>query len=216
MVPELDPTKTAVVCVDFHRGHLDPPVATSPLPADRAARVVRDAEPLLRGARERDIPVIQVITRYRNSAEIASNPFWKAIHDDASKARVGILKHNLEGSPGTQIMPSLADEGDIIVDTKKRYDPFLATDLEFTLHSMGVDTIILCGVNTNTCVQCTAFAATNRDFRVIVAEEAVDSMDGEEMHRFALQNISQALGWVLTNEEILQALDRQIKETQHA
>ena len=203
----LDPSKTAVVCVDFHRGHLDPEVATVPLPAARAARVIRDSAPFLKELRKRNVPLVQVVTQYRDSSEIAANPFWKAIHDDPQKARKGILDHNLEGSPGTEVMPELWDDTDILVDTKKRYNPYLATDLEFTLRSrLGVDTIILCGVNTNTCVMCTAFESTNRDFRVIIAEEAVDTMDGEEMHRFALKSMAASLGWVMHTAEILQAL----------
>jgi nicotinamidase-related amidase len=205
---QLDPTKTAAVCVDFHRGHLDPEVATVPLPAERAARVIRDSAPFLRALRKRNVPVVQVVTKYRDSAEIASNPFWKAIHDDSTKSRRGILDHNLAGGPGTQVIPELWDDTDILVDTKKRYNPYLATDLEFTLRSrLGVDTIILCGVNTNTCVMCTAFESTNRDFRVIIAEEAVDTMDGEEMHRFALKSMAASLAWVMHTDEILQALD---------
>ena len=203
----LNPSKTAAVCVDFHRGHLDPEVATVPLPADRAARVIRDTAPFLRALRARRVPVVQVVTQYRDSVEIAANPFWKAIHDDPAKARKGILDHNLAGSPGTEVIPELWDDRDILVDTKKRYNPYLATDLEFILRSrLGVDTIILCGVNTNTCVMCTAFESTNRDFRVIIAEEAVDTMDGEEMHRFALKSMAASLGWVMPTAEILQAL----------
>jgi nicotinamidase-related amidase len=51
-----------------------------------------------------------------------------------------------------------------------------------------------------------SFEATNRDFRVVVAADAVDSMDGEEMHRFALKLIAAAVGWPLTTDEILGAL----------
>ena len=69
-----------------------------------------------------------------------------------------------------------------------------------------MDTLILAGINTTTCVLNTAFEATNRDFRVVIAEEAVDSMDGRDMHRFALRLISAAIGWVLSSEEILKAL----------
>lgn len=204
----LDPERTAAVCVDMHRGHLDPAVATLPVPADRAARVVRDAAFLLEGLRARGVPVVHVVTRYRDGAEIAANPFWRAIHEDPSKARKGILDHNVEGSPGLEVMPELWREGDFRVDTKKRYNAFFATDLDFLLRArLGVDTVILCGINTNTCVLCTAFECTNRDYRLIVAEEAVDSMDGEEMHRFALRVVEAALGWVLRNQEVLAALD---------
>ena len=36
----VDTVKPAVVAIDLHRGHLDPSVATMPLAADRAAKVV--------------------------------------------------------------------------------------------------------------------------------------------------------------------------------
>ena len=91
---------------------------------------------------------------------------------------------------------------------KKRYSAFRDTDLEFVLRSrLGAETVILAGVNTTTCVLCAAFEATNRDFRVVVAADAVDSMDGEDMHRFALRLVDAALGQALGNDEILKALD---------
>jgi len=203
----LDPARTAVVAIDMHRGHLDPAVATLPLARERCGPVVKRAAALLAGARLRGMPVVHVVTEYRDAAEIAANPFWKAIHDDPTKARRGILRHNLAGGPGTEIMPELYDPGDLVVRGKKRYASFHGTDLEFVLRSrLLADTLVLAGINTTTCVLCAAFEATNRDFRVIVAADAVDSMDGEDMHRFALTLIGAALGWPLATDEIFQAL----------
>ena len=65
---------------------------------------------------------------------------------------------------------------------------------------------MLAVINTTSCVLCAAFDATNRDFRVVVAADAVDSMDGEEMHRFALRLMGAALGWPLGTDDILAAL----------
>jgi len=206
-LPQLAPATTAVVAIDMHRGHLDPAVATLPLPVERCGLVIKRAAALFSDLRARGVPIIHVVTEYRDPAEIAANPFWKAAHDDASKARRGILRHNLIGSPGTEIIPELHDPRDVVVRSKKRYSVFQPTDLEFVLRRrLGVDTVILAGINTTTCVLCAAFEATNRDFRVIVAADAVDSMDGEEMHRFALRLIEAALGWPLSNEEIVRAL----------
>src|SRR5205807_9804792 len=124
---------------------------------------------------------------------------------DWAKARKGILRHNLGGSKGTEIIRELYAEGALVVREKKRYNAFYATDLEFLLRRLGVDTVILTGINTTTCVLCTAFEATNRDFRVVIASDAVDSMDGEEMHRFALRLMEAAIGWPLTNPQIMEA-----------
>ena len=199
--------RTAVVAIDMHRGHLDPAVATLPLPAERCGPVIKRAASLFADVREHRVPIVHVVTEYRDAAEIAANPFWKAAHDDPAKARRGILKHNLMGGPGTEIIPDLYDPRDVVVRSKKRYSVFQPTDLEFVLRRrLGIDTVILAGINTTTCVLCAGFEATNRDFRVVVAADAVDSMDGEDMHRFALRLITAAIGWPLTNEEILRAL----------
>jgi nicotinamidase-related amidase len=165
----LDRRRTALVAIDMHRGHLDPVVATLPLAPERCAPLIERAARLFRELRALRIPIIHVVTEYREVAEIAVNPFWKAIHNDPAKARKGILQHNLAGM----------------------------------LHRLNAETLILAGINTTTCVLSTAFEATNRDFRVVIASEAVDSMDGEEMHRFALQLMSAAMGWVLSHDEIL-------------
>jgi biuret amidohydrolase len=206
-VIRLDPARTAVVAVDMHRGHLDPAVATLPLPADRTGPLIKRAAALFADLRARGVPVVHVVTEYRDSDEIAANPFWRAAHDDPSKARRGILGHNLEGRAGTEIIPELYDARDVVVRGKKRYSVFTPTDLEFVLRRrLGADTVILAGVNTTTCVLCAAFEATNRDLRVVVAADAVDSMDGEDMHRFALRLIAAAIGWPLHNDDILRAL----------
>ena len=203
----LDPGTTAVLAVDMHRGHLDPAVATLPLQAERCGPVIARAAELFREARAVGVPVVHVVTEYRDSTEILANPFWKAIHDDPTKARKGMSRHNLAGSPGTEIIPELHDPRDLVVRGKKRYSPFHATDLEFVLRRrLGADTLILAGINTTSCILCTGFEATNRDFRVIVAADAVDSMDGEEMHRFALRLMAATVGWPLPNQELVKAL----------
>jgi len=203
----LDPRTTAVVAIDMHRGHLDPVVGTLPLPAERCGPVIQRAADLFTEVRTLGVPIVHVVTEYRDADEIAANPFWKAVHDDPAKARRGILRHNLVGSPGTEIIPELLDRRDLVVRGKKRYSVFHATDLEFVLRRrLAADTLVLAGINTTSCVLCGAFEATNRDFRVVVAADAVDSMDGEEMHRFALRLMGATCGWVLSSAEIVKAL----------
>jgi nicotinamidase-related amidase len=203
----LDPARAAMVAIDMHRGHLDPSVATLPLAAERCGPVIKRAAALFAALRERAVPIVHVVTEYRDAGEIAANPFWTAAHDDPGKARRGILRHNLAGSPGTEIIAELHDPRDLVVRGKKRYSSFHGTDLEFLLRRrLGAETLILAGINTTTCVLCAAFDATNRDFRVVVAADAVDSMDGEAMHGFALRLVSAALGWPLGNDDIVHAL----------
>lgn len=205
--PAIDARTSAVVAIDMHRGHLDPAIDTMPLPADRVPGVIARSAALFDALRAAGVPIVHVVTEYRRPEEIAANPFWKAISGNPSKARRNAMRHNLQGSPGTEIIPALLRPQDIVVRDKKRYSPFHGTNLEFVLRSsLGARTLILAGINTSSCVLNCAFDATNRDFAVVVAKDAVDSMDGVEMHEFALRLMAATCGWPLSNEEILSKL----------
>ena len=202
----LHPACTALVAIDMHRGHLDPTIATLPLAAERCGPVIARAAQLFDALRARKVPIVHVVTENRDAQEILANPFWKAIHDDPTKVRKRMSGHNLMGERTTEIIPDLLRPADLVVRGKKRYDPFRNTDLSFVLdRRLAVDTLILAGINTTSCVLCCGFEATNRDYRVIIASDAVNSMDGEEMHRFALRLMAATVGWVMNNDEIVAA-----------
>lgn len=202
----VDHVRPAVVAIDCHRGHLDPEVATMPAPADVAAELVRANKAFFDKCRDHDIPIVHLVTRYRDVEEIRSNPVWRTKADDPDATRKNVERHNLEGSVGCEIMPGLFRDGDWVVDTKKRYDCFVATDLDFVLRKHRANTLLITGINTNSCVLCTAVAANNRDYAPVVIEDCVNTMDGEELHEAALLCIRTAIGWVMTSDAILKEL----------
>jgi biuret amidohydrolase len=216
----VNPSTTAIVAVDMHRGHLDPSIATMPAAPDDCKRVIAFSKDLFDFAREKKIPIIHVILIQRDlpgfGAEGLNLKFWKALHQIAEEEnrltpgrRSTAAHHNLEGSPGTQIIPDLLGKEDYVINNKKRLDCFYGTDLEILLRILGTETVVLTGINTNTCVLNTAFTACNRDFQVIVISDCVASMYGEDLHVLGLENIKRCLGYVLTvdefKEKILQA-----------
>jgi len=213
----LDAKEAAVVTIDMHRGHLDMEVATMPVRPEDAKRVISNARAALDFARAREIPVIHVILVYRKIRNIGSegmlSPYWKAMHaaqgekDRLTPGRKSTVReHNVEGSPGTQIIPELYRAGDYVIDNKKRLDCFYGTDLRQLLDALNVRSVVLMGINTNTCVLNTAFTAFNFDYRVVVLSECVASMYGDDLHVLGLQNVARCLGWVLSNEEFFQKL----------
>lgn len=207
----IDPARTAVVTVDCHRGHLDPEIATMPVAPDAAAGVVASTARLLAIARHAGMPVVHVILIWRvlpdGTPEPWRNPWWRAV-DEANEMLTPdrpstIAGHNREGSPGTELMPQLGpDPRDVVIATKRRLSIFIGTDLELTLRSLDVDTVLLAGINTNTCVQAAAFEAHHRDLRVVVVSDCVHSMYGDDLHHWGLQNVARCLGWVLSVDEI--------------
>lgn len=198
--------RAAVVTIDLHRGHLDPAVATMPLEAGVAAEVTATNARFNGAMRAAGVPVIHVLTAYRNEEEIASNPWWRAVAG-TSASRRNVLRHQLPGSPGLELMPDVVEPADAVVDTKKRYDCFLHTDLEHALRSLHIDTLLLTGVNTSSCVIATAIAASVRDFTTVVVSDCVASMDGP-LHEPALAVIGGAFGWVMSSDEIVANLSR--------
>ena len=142
----------AVVAIDLHRGHLDPKVATMPLEAGTAARVVAANARFLRWCRAASIPVFHCVATYRDAEEIRANPGWRARAEDPSDLR---------------------------------------------------NTVLITGVNTNSCVLATSAAACCRDYAVVVVSDCVDTMDGPEFHQWALRIIGTAFGQVLSADEIM-------------
>lgn len=208
---ELIPARTAVITIDCHRGHLDPAVATMPVAPEAAASVVAATARLLKVARAAGMPVIHVILQNRilpdGVPEPLHNPFWRAVEGAnqmlTPDRESTISRHNLVGSEQTQLMPELGPQaGDVVINTKRRLSIYRDTDLDLTLRQLGVDSVILVGINTNTCVQCAAFESLNRDLKTVVVSDCVASMYGDDLHYFGLQNIARCLGWVLSLEEL--------------
>ncbi|MBC7580396.1 MAG: cysteine hydrolase [Tardiphaga sp.] len=195
--------KAAVVAIDLHRGHLDMSVATMPTTPDVATRIIAANKRLFDWCRSVDIPVIHQVTSYRDAKEIRANPFWRTRAEDPRATRKNVMRHNIAGGPGCTVMPDLLDPRDFIVDTKKRYDCFLGTDLDFLLRSHRINTLLITGVNTNSCVLATTTAANVRDYAVIVVEDCVDSMDGPALHEAGLACIRTAFGLVMDTDAVM-------------
>ena len=217
----IDPSSTAIVAIDMHRGHLDPSIATMPVASEDCQRVITQTKNLFDWARTLNIPIIHVILIQRNikgfGAEGLNLKFWKALHeiaDEENRLTPGrkstAADHNLEGMPGTEIIADLYETGDYVINNKKRLDCFYGTDLEILLRVLGVETIVLTGINTNTCVLNTAFTACNRDFQVVVISDCVASMYGNDLHVLGLENIKRCLGYVLSVEEFKQKFQQNI------
>jgi nicotinamidase-related amidase len=155
--------------------------------------------------------VIHVLSQNRilpkGQPESMCNPFWAAVersqHSLVPDRESNVSRHNLVGTVQTQLMPELGPEpGDVLVDRKRRLSIYRDTDLDLTLRELGVDTVVLAGVDTSTSVLCAAFESLNRDLRTIVVADCVQSLFGDDLHFFGLQNVARCLGWVLTVDEL--------------
>lgn len=205
-VLEIDPQRSAVVTIDCQRGNLDPAIASLPVPEAESQRILAGLNRLIGYARDLSVPVIHVDTSYEPSL-LGTHPFERAMQ--AAKQsftphrQSDFARHKSPGSEEAALMPELdVRPEDYRVGSKRTFDSFHGTQLEILLRSLDVDTLLIGGCNTNTCVLATVFGAYVRGFKVVLLSDCVASAYGEDLHAFALSNVQRRLGWVLTLDEL--------------
>lgn len=149
---------------------------------------------LVDAARAAGVPV--VYTRYALSADYSDGGLLLD-RFPSLKAEGALVRDTW----GTEIVSGLAPEPDDHIVDKTRHSAFFGTELESILHGLGVDTLIVCGVTTNVCVESTVRDAFARDFHVLVPADGTAAPTAE-LHEIGLRNIAFAFGDVTTVAEL--------------
>lgn len=92
--------------------------------------------------------------------------------------------------------------GDEISLTKITSSAFLSTDLSLILHNLGVDTVVVCGVVTNGCVESTVRDGRDLGFRMVVASDCCASWTNE-LHERSLRYLAVSFGNVRTSDDVI-------------
>ena len=108
-------------------------------------------------------------------------------------------------SEDAQILDEVApQEGDILLN-KTGSSVFNSTNAEHLLRNMGITTIVVTGIFTNSCVEGTTRDAGDLDFRVLLAEDACAAMSAVG-HQNALAYLDANFCHVRSTEQILALL----------
>lgn len=111
----------------------------------------------------------------------------------------------LEGTTGAEISSTVRpSHGDLILN-KTKYSAFFATPLLSVLQDWHVDTVILAGGSTSTCVRATAVDAASYNFRTIVIEDCVFDRF-EVSHRVALFDMDRQFADVVASSAVIERL----------
>jgi nicotinamidase-related amidase len=164
----------------------------APAPRQRLVRSINDLVALLR---QRGHPIIWV-----------RQEFEPDLSDAFPEMKRKGIRITIKGTAGCQIPSDLAVASSDPVVIKKRYSAFYKTELDPLLQQLRPDSIILAGINTHACIRVTAIDAYQRDWETIVAADCVDSYDREH-HEMSLKYIKDKIAAVMSNQEILSALE---------
>ena len=207
----IDPQKTVVLTVDMQREYLDMEVGTSPVLPAEAERVIRHARELLDFARSEGIPVIHAyVSRRAHPAEAATSISatldvgrGQGLSQNLQVSAVRKVPNRIEGTPQAEVPAVLVEPGDVHMTAKRVMDAFHQTDLDMLLGRVfKPETVVLTGINTDTCVYATTMAASHRGYKPVVISDCVASMRGLDSHWMALELMSRSIAWVLTVEEL--------------
>jgi nicotinamidase-related amidase len=192
--------RPALIVIDMQNGfcHQDGFMNKIGLDYTTSETAVEPIGRLLAAARSAGIPVF--FTRYALNADYSDAGLILELFPAIKEAR-GIVRDTWDADIVDELKPQ---PGERVVD-KTRYSAFYDTDLEQQLRELGVDTLIVCGVTTNICVESTVRDAFFRDIRVVVPNDGTAAVT-PELHEGALRDFEYGFGRVSTVAEIAEAL----------
>jgi nicotinamidase-related amidase len=187
----VDTGKMAIVIIDMQRDFLEPGGFGAALGNDVSLlkAAVGPCRDLLAAARSAGVLVIH--TREGHRPDLTDAPPHKVERGDPA-TRIGapgpMGRILVRGEPGHDIIPELYPvAGEPVID-KPGKGAFYQTDLELMLKNRGIDTLAVCGVTTEVCVNTTVREANDRGFRCIVLSDCCASYF-PEFHDMGLKMI---------------------------
>jgi nicotinamidase-related amidase len=180
---EPDFAASALITIDTQRDVLD----GQPLEIPGTSAALPAMRHLLAAFRRARRPIVHVVRLYRSDASNVDLCRRGLVEGGAT-----ILAPGSEGSelaPGLLSGPSvglnpdllLANEiqgvgDDEVVIYKPRWGAFFQTPLESYLRAHAISTVVFCGCNFPNCPRTSIYEASERDFRVVLASDAISGL----------------------------------------
>jgi len=178
-VPELIVGRAALLVIDMQHDFVDPEAGCY---APGLESIIPRIAAVIEAAREAEIPVIYTQEAHRPGRVDSGRELdaGTGASYPGGGADSPVPEHCVEGTKGIEIIDELEPlPGDLRI-VKRRYSCFLGTDLELLLGNLGVETLLVTGVDSNVCVLWTVGEAFQRDYHVRVIEDCVAGSSPEE------------------------------------
>jgi nicotinamidase-related amidase len=196
------PDRTALVIIDMQVDFASPQgvLGQAGVDMEGVKPALAAAQRLADGARAAGTPVIFVGLQTRADTDSA---FWKERmrrRGGSPEDESGICRAGEIGSAFYGPQPA---EGELVVP-KIRYSGFFGTTLDAALKARGVDTLVICGLTTECCVDCTVRDAFHLDYHVFVASDACAAYE-PDLHAGALKSLELNCAILVETDQVLAA-----------
>jgi nicotinamidase-related amidase len=123
--------------------------------------------------------------------------------------RLGL--HAPPGSKEAEFLKEVAPKNDELIINKTASGVFNATNAEFILRNIGIDTLYVCGVYTNECVSTTVRDACDRGFNTTLINDACATVT-PELHNATIATLKDRYARVMTTDEALREIRDSLKK----
>jgi nicotinamidase-related amidase len=197
-----DFSSIALLTIDTQIDTLD----GQPLEIPGTSAVLPRMRRLVEAFRKRRFPIIHVVRLYKEDGSNVDLCRRRMVEDGVSILR--------PGTPGCELAPELLPQPDIRLDTdlllsggiqqagptevvmhKPRWGAFFQTPLEAHLRGLGVSSLAFTGCNFPNCPRASVYEASERDFRLVLVEDAVSALHeraAQEMRDIGVSLLSAA------------------------
>ncbi len=202
-IDQVNPASTAVIVIDMQNDFIAP---GAPMETPMGMELMPRLQKLMAHARQTGMQVIFTAHVHRRSRCDMGlfGEIYPPIED-----QVGLV----DDTPGADIYPDVAPQGDEIVVKKHRYSAFFGTDLDIILRTRKIETVVIAGVTTENCCHATARDAMFHGYRVAFISDATGTYDypdagfgaipAQEVHRVTLGVLAVSTAHVMTTDELI-------------
>lgn len=191
---------TAVVFNDMINGNLRTGRADHDAAIDKS-RIVESSVRFVAEVRKRGLPIIWVRVERRADRADVADPLTDEYIANQCQPKPPVTRDSVAAA-NIDELPVL-DHDHVVL--KPRIDPFIGTDLDLRLRTLGIDTILLGGYSTNMGVETIARTAHGLNYNVVLLEDCSYNVD-DEAHRFSVTKIMPRVARVMGFREALRLL----------
>jgi ureidoacrylate peracid hydrolase len=190
-----DPRLAALLVVDVQNDFVSPEGSAGKRGEDVSAALAMMPTllGLIEAARGVGLTIVYIRTTH---SEWTDTPSW--IYRSTQKSGLSTCR---EGSWGAEFYEGVSPRASERVVIKHRYSAFINTDLNTVLKARGIQSVLVCGVATNVCVETTARDAYMFDYYVTMIDDCSAAYDAK-LHMATLENIRRHFGLVASSAEI--------------
>jgi ureidoacrylate peracid hydrolase len=199
------PARTALLIIDMQADFASPDGALGRAGVDLGSvgPALAAAERLADAARAAEAPVVFVGLQ---TSRADDSPAW------AERLRRGGVDPEAAsglcraGTPGAAFVGPTPRAGETVIG-KLRYSGFHGAGLDAALKRLGVDTLVVCGLTTECCVDCTVRDAFQLDYHVFIAADACAAYEAD-LHEGALKSLELNCAILTSADEVVAAWAR--------